>query len=53
MHRGDTADDSQSLTPLKSISLQVAPIANHGNQAFKWDEIIVGANHSNAVPSGF
>ena len=46
MRRGDMADHSHPLTPLKSIALQVAPIPN---QAFKSDEIFYREKHSNVV----
>ena len=44
MRRGDMADHNYPLTPLKSISLQVAPVPN---QAFKSDKIFCREKHSN------
>ena len=42
MRRGDMADHSHPLIPIKSIPLQVAPIAN---QAFKSDIILCCEKH--------
>ena len=47
MRRGDMADHSHPLTPLKLIALQVAPIPN---QAFKSDKIFCREKHSNLAP---
>ena len=44
MRRGEVADHSHPLTPLKSIPLQVAPM---GNQAFKSEKIRSWLKHSN------
>ena len=43
MRRGDMADHSHPLSPLKSIALQVAPIPN---QPFKSNEIFCREKHS-------